>query len=102
MYIIYGKESANKLSDRYIILELDTITVESKEITLYSVIDRDSIKLKDIPSLDQFISLHEKLIENLPKKDKNFCSQAIEQLYGKFEGELDSFYTHVKSRFLEW
>ena len=102
MNIIYGKESADKLSERYMILELDTIVVESKDITLYAVIDRDSISLKDIPRLDEFSDLHQKLIENISKKDTNFCSQAIDQLYGQFNGNLDSFYNHVRTRFTEW
>jgi hypothetical protein len=42
--------------------------------------------------------LHENLIKNLALKNWDFCEQAIEQLMGKWGGELDTFYEDIRSR----
>ena len=101
MHIVYGKEQANRLSEKYTVLELDTVKVKEldKDLTLFAVVDTEKLGLIDLPQLDQWVKLHEDLIRNLKKKDKNFCLQAVEHLTGKFGGDIDSFYEHVKGRF---
>ena len=101
MHIVYGKEQADRLSEKYTVLELDTVKVEEldRDLTLFAVVDTEKLGLIDLPQLDQWVKLHEDLIRNLKKKDKNFCLQAVEHLIGKFGGDIDSFYEHVKGRF---
>lgn len=101
MHIVYGKEQADRLSEKYTVLELDTVKVKEldKDLTLFAVVDTEKLGLIDLPQLDQWVKLHEDLIRNLKKKDKNFCLQAVEHLTGKFGGDIDSFYEHVKGRF---
>ena len=101
MHIVYGKEQADRLKEKYTVLELDTVKVEEvdKNLTLFAVVDTEKLGVIDLPQLAQWIKLHEDLIRNLKKKDKNFCLQAVEHLLGKFGGDIDSFYEHVKGRF---
>lgn len=101
MHIVYGKEQADRLKDKYTVLELDTVKVEevNQNLTLYAVVNSESLGLIDLPQLEQWCKLHQDLIKNLKKKDKNFCLQAVEHLLGKFGGEIDSFYEHVRGRF---
>ncbi len=101
MHIVYGKEQADRLKEKYTVLELDTVKVEEvdKNLTLYAVVDTEKLGVIDLPQLAQWVKLHEDLIRNLKKKDKNFCLQAVEHLLGKFGGDIDSFYEHVKGRF---
>lgn len=101
MHIVYGKEQADRLKDKYTVLELDTVKVEevNQNLTLYAVVNSESLGLIDLPQLEQWCKLHQDLIRNLKKKDKNFCLQAVEHLLGKFGGEIDSFYEHVRGRF---
>ena len=101
MHIVYGKEQADRLKEKYTVLELDTVKVKEldKDLTLFAVVDTEKLGLIDLPQLDQWVKLHEDLIRNLKKKDKNFCLQAVEHLLGKFGGDIDSFYEHVKGRF---
>ena len=101
MHIVYGKEQADRLSEKYTVLELDTVKVKEldKDLTLFAVVDTEKLGLIDLPNLNQWVKLHEDLIRNLKKKDKNFCLQAVEHLTGKFGGDIDSFYEHVKGRF---
>ena len=63
------------------------------------MVDTEKLGVIDLPQLAQWVKLHEDLIRNLKKKDKNFCLQAVEHLLGKFGGDIDSFYEHVKGRF---
>ena len=101
MHIVYGKEQADRLREKYTVLELDTVKVEEvdKNLTLFAVVDTEKLGVIDLPQLAQWVKLHEDLIRNLKKNDKNFCLQAVEHLLGKFGGDIDSFYEHVKGRF---
>ena len=101
MFIVHGTENADKLRDKYTVLELDTVPSPdgSEQVTLYTVLDTGKLSLESMTTLDQYTKLHAKLIENLHKGDQNFCRSAISNLKGQFGGEVDSFYDHVIKRF---
>lgn len=98
MYIIFGKEQANALSEKHTVLELDTIKLlpSGDRVTAYAVVE--SIAIPDMPMIETRRNLHNELMENYRKRDWNFCDQAIEQLVGAWSGELDSFYSELQSR----
>ena len=99
MNVIFNKRAAEKLNETYTLLPLPPITQTEGDKTItvepQVVLDMQTIPLQEISSLEQWTSLHKKVVENHIKKDYNFCKQAIEHLMGKFKGELDSYYTHV-------
>ena len=101
MFIVHGTENADKLRDKYTVLELDTVPSKdgSEPITLYTVLDTGKLSLESMTTLEQYTSLHAKLIDNLHKGDINFCKSAISNLKGQFGGEVDSFYDHIIARF---
>ena len=41
MHIVYGKEQADRLAEKYTVLELDTVKVKEldKDLTLFAVVD---------------------------------------------------------------
>ena len=96
MNIIF-KQHLNEQYARYTILELDTFRLaDGTQHTACCVIENTPIhELSVLPSLRQ---LHENLIKNLALKNWDFCEQAIEQLMGKWGGELDTFYEDIRSR----
>ena len=98
MYIIFGKEQADKLSKSHTVLELDTIRFlpSNTVFTVYAVIE--NVSITDMPLLEGKKEMHATLMENYRKKDWNYCEQAIEQLASSFDGELDSFYAELQSR----
>ena len=104
MFIVHGTENADKLREKYTVLELDTVPSAngSEKVTLYTVLDTGKLSLESMTTLDQYTKLHEKLIENLHKGDQSFCENAISNLKGQFGGEVDSFYDHVIARFSVW
>jgi len=98
MNIIFGKQAADEIAQKYTVLELDTIKfVPSNSLTTaYAVVE--NVPIQDLPKLSFQKDLHQDLMENYRKGDWNFCGQAIENLVGCFNGELDSFYAELQSR----
>jgi len=98
MHIIFGNEQARELEEKYTILELDTFRFMPAGTTAKAYAVVETIPLDDLPLLSSQKDLHHNLMENYRCRDWNFCEQAIENLAGKFGGELDSFYAELQSR----
>jgi hypothetical protein len=98
MYIIFGDDQVASMREKYSILELDTIRIgaHGPELKAYAVVE--NIAIPDLPMVESWTKLHENLINYYRKKDWNFCEQAIDNLIGSFNGELDSFYSEIQSR----
>jgi len=97
MNIIFGKQEAEKLDEKYIVLELDTITIKSSEpITAYCVVER--IPFEDFPRLPKLKEDHSNLMERYRNRDWDNCLETIHTLTGEWGGELDTFYSEMNSR----
>jgi hypothetical protein len=98
MNIIFDGPEADKLREKYTLLELDTFRfVPSGQVHIaFAVIE--NIPIDELFRLSFQKDLHSNLMENYCKGDWNFCEQAIEQLVGAFGGELDSFYAELNNR----
>jgi len=103
MQIIFG-EPPEGLTEKYIVLELDTIQYaeDSNPITAYCVISGEQISLEEVSLLKQYAETHRALMNNYRKQKWEFCEQAIDSLRGKFKGEMDSFYDVLESRVQEY
>ena len=96
MNIIF-KSNLAALDDKYTVLDLDTFSLPDGSLhTACCVIE--NIPIMELAQTENFKELHANLIENYAKKDWNYCEQAIEQLVGKWGGELDSFYADLQAR----
>lgn len=104
MHIIFGKETADGLRDKYTVLELDQIQIQDQGPILdsFCVLDTDAIRLEEIGILPNLINLHAKLMENYRKRDWNFCEQAIEHLHGRWGGTLNTFYDEISQRIAKY
>lgn len=99
MDIIFGRENAENLREKYTVLDLETITVEEgKELEVFCLIPAEKIAFGEMPDLDQWIKLHNDFLHGYKTKQYNYCRQAIEHLTGKFGGELDTFYEEILRR----
>lgn len=98
MQVIFNRETANQLRERYTVLELETFDVEGQQLETFCVVPAEKMNLGDLPNLDAHIKMHTELVEQLKVKNYKFCQDVIDHLMGKFGGELDSFYEIILQR----
>jgi hypothetical protein len=98
MNIIFGTEQAEKLRERFTVLELDTFLfgTNGPKITAYCVVE--GIPIDKLPLVESWQSLHEALMKNYQQRNWNYCTTLIEQLMGAWNLEMDSFYDEVNRR----
>jgi hypothetical protein len=95
--IILGKTDTEKLGDKYVILELDTVTIKSSApIVAYCVVD--NIPLEDFPKVEIYKKLHSDLMDHYRNKRWAYCEDAINLLMGFWNKELDTFYESLLKR----
>jgi hypothetical protein len=98
MHIIFGKDEALQLENKYTILELDLIQFgqDGPVTSAYCIIE--NISIPDLPRVESMKDLHENLILNYRGRDWKYCLDAIEHLQGFWGGEVDSFYQNLRDR----
>jgi hypothetical protein len=96
MNIIFGDSAAQQAQEKYIVLELDTFQVDEQLTTTYALVER--VALMEMLSLDKFKDLHRNLMTEYRKRNWKYCEDAMEHLNGKWNGELDTFYTVLSDR----
>ena len=100
MHIIF-EDALKELPEGFTILELDTFKTSESEklVTAYCVIEK--IPLAEFPLAEAHKKIHADLISAYRNRHWNYCKQAIEGLIGKWDGELDSFYTDLLNRVVQ-
>lgn len=99
MDIIFGRENAEKLREKYTILDLETVTdQEGNSMEVFCLIPAEKLSLSDLPTLDQWTKLHNDFLNGYQTKQYNYCRDAISHLMGKFGGEVDTFYEEILRR----
>jgi hypothetical protein len=102
MNIIFGKENLPDTSDKYTILELDTIRILPVDqlVTAYCLVE--AIPILNMPKAESMKNLHENLLINYRKRDWNFCTQALEHLIGYWGADMDSYYVSLSQRIAKY
>ena len=101
MQIIFGRDNAEILREKYTVLDLETIDVEGKPLDIYCVIPADKIALTDMPQLESWIKLHHDFLNGYNTNQYAYCRDAVTYLKGKFGGEVDTFYDEILRRINE-
>lgn len=98
MDIIFSREAADNLRERYTVLELETFDVEGQTLETFCVVPAEKIfmEMQDLPTN---VKLHEQLVQAIKDKNVKLCMDLSEVLKGRFGGELDSFYDIIQERF---
>jgi hypothetical protein len=97
MHIVLTQAVADELRKKYTVLELDTMPHPDGPVPAFCVLPVEQIAM-EMSRLGENVSLHEQLIDAIKN---NQCNQALilcENLFGKFSGELDSFYDIIIER----
>ena len=98
MHIIFGKDNAIELANKYTVLELDLIQFgqDGPTVPAYCIIENMSIL--DLPRVDSMKQLHENLIASYRRRDWKYCQDSLEHLQGFWGGEMDTFYADIAAR----
>jgi hypothetical protein len=101
MNVIFG-DARNEIPNGHTVLELDTFRVPDSEqsITAYCLIEK--IPLGEFATLENYCKIHEDLIRFYKQRHWDYCEHAIESLMGRWNHELDTFYSDLLKRVLEY
>ena len=98
MQLIFGRNNAEKLRERYTVLDLETVEKDGVSLEVFCLIPGDKMGIPDLPQMNNWIKLHNDFLNGYQNKQYNYCRQCIEHLMGKFGGELDTFYEEILKR----
>ena len=98
MQLIFGRDNAEKLRERYTVLDLETVEKDGVSLEVFCLIPGDKMGIPDLPQMNNWIKLHNDFLNGYQNKQYNYCRQCIEHLMGKFGGEVDSFYQEIIKR----
>jgi hypothetical protein len=98
MDIIFGRENAEKLREKYTVLDLETVEKDGVSLEVFCLISADKIGITDLPQLDIWTKLHNDFLNGYHTQQYDYCRQCIEHLMGKFGGEVDTFYEEILNR----
>jgi hypothetical protein len=99
MDIIFSREVAEDLSQKYVILELEPHIAGENILESFCVIPSEKIPLTETVILDHWKKLHREFVQANKEKNGKLCSDLAEYLRGKWGGELDEFYDIVCDRY---
>jgi len=98
MHIILGEQNIKEVESKYVVLELDRFARSDQDqpISAYCLIE--NVPINELPEVDRYRDLHQQLIKNYRQANWKFCEDAIEHLLGRWNGEIDSFYSMILQR----
>lgn len=100
MNIIFG-DAVNTIPNSYTVLELDTFRLPDNTTSVaYCVVEK--IPLTEFDKLEAYRKVHADLLVNYRAREWTYCEHAIEGLVGKWNGELDSFYSNLLLRVINY
>ncbi len=98
MQLIFDKEHAAQLREKYTVLDLETITKDGVTLDVFCVIPADKINLGELTQLEHNTKLHNHFVQAFKDGNYNVCKDLHEHLMGKFGGEVDTFYDEIIGR----
>ncbi len=101
MNIIFGRDNAEKLREKYTVLDLETIEKDGVSLEAFCLIPADKVSLTDMTQLESWVKLHHDFLNGYHSGQFGYCRDAVTYLMGKFGGELDSFYEEILRRINE-
>lgn len=98
MNIIIESDITPEIQEKYILLELDSFRVPDTDTPVAAYCVLEPLGLEEMATVEQFRDLHSNLMPNYRKRNWDYVEQAIEHLMGRWDGQLDSFYSTLLSR----
>ena len=101
MNIIFG-DAVKEIPDSFTVLELDTFrTLENPNTTtVYCVVEK--IPTTELATLDAYKKIHADVIKYYKQREWHYCETALNALMGRWNKELDTFYTDLLDRVMQY
>jgi hypothetical protein len=99
MNIIFSRQAAEELGQRYTVLELETHEVDGNILETFCVVPSEKISVDEVAKLDHWKKLHNTFVQANKEKNGKLCQDLHPYLKGKWGGDLDEFYDIVCGRF---
>lgn len=99
MDIIFSRQIAEELSEKYVVLELEPHLVGEDILETFCVVPTEQIPLTEVTMLEHWKKLHGEFVQANKDKNSKLCNDLAEHLKGKFGGSMDEFYDIVCARF---
>lgn len=96
MYIIFG-DNVGEVKQKHVVLELDTFrSTNGDRHTAHCLIE--SLPAQDFPVMQSYVQVHHDMMQAYRDQNWEYCEHAAQNLMGKWNGELDSFYQDLLAR----
>lgn len=99
MDIIFSRQVAEELSNKYIVLELEPHSVGEDVLETFCIVSSEKVPISETAMIDHWKKLHSEFVQANKNKDGRLCKDIAVYLLGKWGGELDEFYEIVCSRY---
>lgn len=96
MHIIFDEAAKSELSDKHVVLELDTVSVKDKQFTAYCVVEH--IPFQDIGRIGMLYDTHHKMLASYKQRAWQQSLDLLTALIGQWGGRVDSFYEIMQTR----
>lgn len=101
MQLIFDKNVADQLREKYTVVELETITIAGHgPVTSWCVLPAEKL-ITEFAMLPHNVKTHEDLLKAMTEDNTSIVLELCESLKGCFGGELDSFYEEMEKRVKE-
>jgi hypothetical protein len=101
MQLIFDKNIAEQLREKYTVVELETLNIAGHgPVTSWCVLPAEKI-ISEFAMLPLNIKTHEDLLKAITEDKTDTVLELCETLKGCFGGELDSFYEELEKRITE-
>jgi hypothetical protein len=98
MNIIFGKEQADSMLEKYTVLELDIFQIGNTSDTVTAYCAVENIPIDQLLQVPELKIKHANMIDYYRTRQWTACQSELDQLIGQWNGELDSFYQEVSAR----
>lgn len=98
MNIIFGSEAAEAVGKTNVVLEVDTIRLMPVNVVLRSFCVLENVALSELANLEYWKQIHNDLLAQYQVQNWDYCVNAIQDLRGRWNGELDEFYDNLLKR----
>jgi hypothetical protein len=99
MNIVVGDDNLKLIDEKYTVLPLDSFRYNQTVKTAYAVLE--NIPIQEMNQIDYYKRLHIDLIKFYGEKRWDDCLFLLDALTGRWNKEIDTFYTSLQSRVIE-